>query len=215
MMVDHAFRIAGGARGVVQADRLPFVRRQLPGVILVAAGKECFVIDGADRFAGAAVERVVDIHHQRLAAGECERLLDHRRKFAVHDHRLGFAVVEHECDGFGIEPGVERIEDGAAHRHAEVGFHHRRRVGQHDGHGVAKADARLRERRGELTAAVVGMRPGAADVAVNDGEPVGIDRGGAFDEAERGERDVIGFVAIEAGVVNAGHGNLQVQCRTG
>jgi hypothetical protein len=74
-----------------------------------------------------------------------ERGFDDRRT-RVGDQHLGFAVGQHEGDGFGVEAGVEGVEHGADHRHAEVGLEHGRHVGQHHGHRVALADATAGER---------------------------------------------------------------------
>ncbi|MOA22937.1 hypothetical protein D3C78_1435350 [compost metagenome] len=50
-------------------------------------------------------------------------------------------MVEHEGDGLGVEPGVERIEHRAGHGHAEMRFDHGRRIGQQHGHAVVLANA--------------------------------------------------------------------------
>ena len=73
----------------------------------------------------------------------------HAGEFAIDDQRFRFAVVEHEGERRRVEAGVERVEHRPAHRHAIVAFEHRRRVGEHDGDGVAAREAALRQRRGE------------------------------------------------------------------
>ena len=67
---------------------------------------------------------------------------------------------QHEGDGFGVEAGVQGIEHGPDHRHAEMAFEHGRRVGQHDGDGVALADATPLQGGGQLAGAVVAFLPG-------------------------------------------------------
>ncbi len=51
MMEDDALGIAGGAGGVVERDRVPFVVRHLPREIGIAAGEKLLVVDLAQRFA--------------------------------------------------------------------------------------------------------------------------------------------------------------------
>ena len=51
MMGDDALRIAGGAGGVVQRDRIPLIGRVLPGVVRIALGQKRFVVDFAEQLA--------------------------------------------------------------------------------------------------------------------------------------------------------------------
>ena len=51
VVVDDALGIAGGARGVVERDRVPFVVGHRPGEIGIAAGEELLVVDRAERLA--------------------------------------------------------------------------------------------------------------------------------------------------------------------
>ena len=44
MVVDHALRVAGRARGVVERDRVPLVRRPLPGEGRIALGQQRLVV---------------------------------------------------------------------------------------------------------------------------------------------------------------------------
>ncbi len=98
MVIDHALRIAGGARGVVERDRVPFVVRHLPGEVGIALRDEVLVFDVAEPLAGAGIFRIVVVDHQRLHLGERQRLLHHLGEFAVDDDDLGLGVVEREGD---------------------------------------------------------------------------------------------------------------------
>ena len=50
-------------------------------------------------------------------------------------------MIELKRDDRRIKPGVDRVQHGASHRYAVMSFEHRRRIGKHDGHGVAGTDA--------------------------------------------------------------------------
>ena len=73
----------------------------------------------------------------------------------------------------------------------------RRDVRREDRHAVAGADAAPCQRRGEAAATRIGLGPGEAASAVDDRRVIGIDRGGALDERERGERRVVRRRAVE------------------
>ncbi len=142
VMVDDALRVAGGAGRVVERDRVPLVRRVLPGVLGIAVGDERLVVDGAEALAAGTL-RVDDVDDERLLREQRQRLFDRRREFGVGDEHPGLAVLEHERERLGVEPGVERVEHAAGHRHAEMRLDHFRRVGGHQRHRVADADPGL------------------------------------------------------------------------
>ncbi|MCY1172960.1 hypothetical protein D9M73_131070 [compost metagenome] len=120
-----------------------------------------------------------------------KRRLDHIMELAVGNQHLGLAMLQHECDGLGIEADVERVEHGADHRHTEMHFKHLGNVGQHHRHGVVLADTAPGQSRGQAPTTGIGLRPGAADRAVDDGGVVRVDVGGALDEAERRQGNVV------------------------
>jgi hypothetical protein len=125
-------------------------------------------------------------------------------ELAVGDQHAGLAVLQHEGDGLGVEPGVQRVEHGAAHRHAEVRLEHGRRVGQHRGHGVADADATPAQGTGQAAATGVGGAPVLAQVAVDDGDAVRVDVRGAFEEAQGRQGHVVGRVPVQPDRVRIG-----------
>lgn len=190
VMVDHALGVAGGARGVVQRDRLPLVPGPFPGELRVALGEQRLVVQFANR-AAFAILGVVDVDHQRRVVEHTDGGMDHLVEFVVGDQHLGFAVLQHEGDGFGVEAYVEGVQHRADHRHAIVRLEHLGDVRQHHRHRVALADAAPGQGRGQASAALVGLRPVAADVAVDNRGVVRIDAGGALDEAQRRQGDVV------------------------
>ena len=66
MGVDDAFRVAGGARGVVERDRVPFVCGCQLGEIGVALGEEAFVVELAQPFS-IGTKRIGDVDDERLS----------------------------------------------------------------------------------------------------------------------------------------------------
>ena len=67
MVIDDALGIAGGARGVVERDGVPFVVRHQPGEIGIALAQKILVFDAAEPLAGAGEFRIVIVDDQRLA----------------------------------------------------------------------------------------------------------------------------------------------------
>ncbi len=194
VVVDHALRVAGGATGVVQGNRVPFVGRQAPGKVGFAAGHKGFVRQIAEIFGGTGVQRVLHIDHQHGPGGlaQRQRFFHHARKLRVHDHGLRLAVVEHEGHGLRVQPGVDRIEHCPCHGDAKVRLYHGRRVGQHHRHRVVFANARLRERTGQLAGSAVSGGPVLAQITVHDGQAVGVHLGRALDETQRRNRRMVG-----------------------
>ena len=190
VVVDDAFRIAGRARGVVERDRLPLIVRSAPGEIRIAGFEEGFVLELAETLAALVLD-VLDVYDRNLPLQQPQGAGSSAGEFLVRDEQLRFAVLQHESDGFSVEPDVDGVQDRAAHRHAEVRFVHRRDVGQHHGHRVADADSLLRERGGEPATARVRVVPGETARPVDDGETLGIDRRGALDERKRSQGSVI------------------------
>ena len=206
VVIDDALRIAGGAGGVVEADRVPFVVGHLPGEGGIAAFEQLLVVDGAEPLAGAGIFGVVVVDDERLHLGERQRLLDHLRVFAVGDQHLGFGVVEGEGEDRRIEPRVERVEHGAGHRHAVVRLDHRRGIGEHHRDRVAAPDPFLGERGGEAAGTGVELGIGEALRPVDHRGPVGKHGRRAFEEGQRRERLKVRGVAVEVDVVNPAHG---------
>ena len=205
MVIDHALRIAGGARRIVQRDRVPFVVRHLPDEIRIAAGEEILILDRAQSFALAAVLGIVIIDHQRLHLGEPQRLLHHLGELAVDDQHLGLSMIELESDHRGVEPRIDGVEHRAAHRHAVMAFEHGGRIGEHRRDGVAARHAALVQGRRQPACPRVEVAVAPPQRAVHDRGTVGEDRGRALQKRQRGQRLEVGRGAVEIGVVGV-HG---------
>ena len=73
------------------------------------------------------------------------------------------------------------------------------------GHRIAATDATLREGRGELAAAGVGLGPGEAAVHVEERRPPRTGRGAPVEELERRERGEVCGILVEPDVIWTGH----------
>ena len=192
VVIDDALRIARGAGGIVERDRLPFVGGQFPFVIGIALGQQAFVIGLAQGDVLVRGFRIDDIDDRDvLAPGHGEGGLHRRREFRVGQQNLGLAVVQAEGDGFGVQAHVQGIDDGAQHWHGEGRFVHFRRVGAHDGDGLQPLHSALFQRRGEPSGPRIGLHPGEAFGAVNDRDMVRIGPRRALQERIGGEGRVV------------------------
>ncbi len=205
VVIDDALGVAGGARRVVERDRVPFVVGHFPREARIAGGDEVLVFERAERLARAGELGIVVIDEQRFHLGERQRLLRQPGEFPVGDQHLGVGMVELEGDDRGVEPGIDGVEHRGAHRHAVVAFEHRGGIGEDDRDGVAAADAALRQRRAEAARARVEIAVAPSQRPVDDRGVVGKHRGRPLQERQRRERLEVGGIAIEIDVVG-GHG---------
>ena len=189
-MRDDTLRVACRARSVVQGDWAKLVFRQGPVEIRIAFPQERFVIHFPQQRA-AFVQRVVDVDYQWLAFQHDQRAFDHGAEFTVGDQHFCFPMRELESDGFGIKPDIQRVQHSACHRHTEMRLVDRGNIGGHDGDRIARADTTLRQGRGKASASSISICPGAAPGAMNNSDPIGINRRGLRQEAQRRQRRVI------------------------
>ena len=111
-------------------------------------------------------------------------------------------MVEGKSDDVAVKPDIERIDDGTDHRRSERAFVHFGGVGRHDGDRIALFNPALGKRRGELFAALVGLGPGIAPLAVYDRRVIRINGCRAANETEGRKRRVIRRCLIQINVVN-------------
>ncbi len=197
VVIDHALGVAGSAGGVVERNGLPLVIRPVPGKRRVALGKQGFIVQRADCSA-LTVFRVIHIHHQWRVLEQGQGGCDDRVEFAVGDQHLGLAMLQHEGNGLGVQAHIQGIEYGTGHRHAEMRFEHGRDIRQHDRYRVATANAAADQGAGQASAALVGFLPVTADGTVNDRGVVAVHGGGALDETQRGEGDMVDGSGLQA-----------------
>ena len=202
VVIDDALGVAGRAGGVVERNRVPFVLGPGPVIIGIALCQQRLVLDLADQVA-AFLGRVVDIDDQRRRGCPGKGVRDHRRERAVGEQHPDVGMVQNVRERGGIEPVVQGAEHGTAHGNAVVRLQHRRRVGGHDRNRVALGDAAPGQRRGKAPAARVELGVAGTPGAVNPCRPLGKHRGGAAQEGERGQGNVVCIVALEPGLVRA------------
>src|SRR6516225_6756412 len=138
MMEDNALRVAGGAGGVVEGDRVPLIARHGPVRSGVALSQECLVLCSPKRSGSG---QVVNLYQRRPATELRERWTDDRGALAISNQQPCLAMRQDESDGAGIETIVQRVENSACHRHAVMRLEQRRDVRRYDGDGVSPPDA--------------------------------------------------------------------------
>ena len=197
-MGNHTLGIAGGARRVVQGNRVPFVMWQLPVKFRATPCNKVFVVN----FANGVARRcfvVFDFNHKRALIGQHgECFLDHTRKLTVNQQYFCLAVLQHESNGFCIKTGVECVQHGPSHRHAEVHLQHGRHVRQHRRHRIAFANAAGCQCVCQLAAAGVGLAPGLATLAVDGGQTVRVHLGRSLNEAQWRKGYEIGGILVQS-----------------
>ena len=215
VMDHHTLGVAGGARGVVQADRIPFIFRQPPDMGRVAARNQVLVGNVTEAHARAAVFRVIDIdQHRQAFAGRLHQPdggPHHLGELAIDNQHLAVGMLEHEGHRGCVEPGIDAVKHRARHRHAVMRFDHRRGVGQHDRHRVAFANLHGRQARGQPHRTFAQLHPGPAQRPMHDRAAIGIDISRPADERQGRQRHMVGGVAIESltiGIGMGGHGRL-------
>ena len=97
------------------------------------------------------------------------------------------------------QPGVQRHQHGAHHRHRVVQFQHHVAVGAQRRHPVLAAHSRGGQRAGQPAAPFGHVAVGEPALAVDDRGPVGEDRGRAVEEGrgrQRGEGELCHLVRL-------------------
>ena len=208
-MIDDTLGIAGRAGGVVESNGIPFVVRAPPGKARIAAGHEIVVLDAAQPVAALRKFPVVVVDDERLHLCQRQGGLHHRCELAIGDEDFRLGMVELKGNDRSIEPRVDGVQNGTRHRHAVVRLQHRRRIGQHHRDRVAGADAPRGKGRRQPAGARIELGIVSPQPAVNDRRAIGIDEGRALEEAQRGERLIVGrcpFQALRVGMGGHFHG---------
>ncbi len=209
MMEHHALRIAGGARRVVQRNRVPFIAGQRPFKSRIALGDEAFIFHFADARTFAGIFRIININHQRLCLAQGKRALGQPGKFPVHDQDFRFAMIQNKGDGRRIQPVIQRVDDRPRERHAIMRLQHLRDIGREDRHRIATANAALVQGARQPAAAGVKFGIGELCVAMHNGRLIGIYIRRAAQKTERRQRLMIGRIFVKVKIVDIGrHGGI-------
>ena len=205
MVIDDALGVAGRARGIVERDRVPLVRRrQLPQI---RGRRRRERLRNPSR--RAARRRGPARSAMSITIGFCveprQRFFDHRCEFGVGDQHLGLAMAQDEGNRVGVEADVERVEHRARPSARQNALRTPRgcsgaisaTVSPRPTPRAASAAASRRQRSSACA-------PAVAPLAIGDGEPARIDRGRAPQKADRRQRHKIGRVFVEPGFVRVG-----------
>ncbi len=204
VVIDHTFRVAGSAGGIVQGNGIPLVLGEAPLERRVPFLQKRLVVQIADLNA-LTVLGIVHINHQRFGVQPADGVLDHLTEFPVGNHNLGLTMLQHESNGFGIQANIQGVQHRTNHGHAEMGLHHGRNVRQHDGNGVTSSDAAPFQGRGQTATALIGLRPGVTDRTMDYRGVLRVNGGGAFNKIDGRLDGVIGVNGRQALVKYRGH----------
>ena len=127
VVVHHAFRITGGAGGVVQGNGIPLIGRQLPVKLAAGVLQQLFIGLRAQQFT-AFVMLVVDADQNRFYGHHFQCFFGHFAKFTIHKQHLGFGVLQNKGNGFGVQTGINGIQNGTCHGNPKVSFKHGRNI---------------------------------------------------------------------------------------
>ena len=101
------------------------------------------------------------------------------------------------------------MQHGAAHGYAVVAFEQRWGVGEQCRYGLTSAYTGKRERGGKAARARVELGVTAPSRTVDDGGVLRVNIRRALEKAQRRQRLIVGWVAVETGVVGVcGHAHL-------
>ncbi len=204
MVINDAFRVTGGAGGVVQGDGIPFVLWQAPLELRVTFLQEDLIIQVA-HLCAFTVLRVIHINHQRLFIQAADGVADNVAKFPVRHNNLGFPMLQHEGNGLGVQAHIQGIENRPDHGHTKVTLHHGRDIGQHRCHGVAAANATTSQCRGQTAATLVSFAPVITNGPVNHRGVFRIHACRALNKIDGGQNRIIGVDGLQALIKNRGH----------
>ena len=168
MVVYDALWITRGAGRIIQRDGIPFVLRHRPVEIRVPGGQQGLVFAGLGRDCG------IVIHDQlRRLVQVGTSLARQRLQFRIHQQDLGLTMAQDEPERGRIQAGVQRVENGAGHRHAVMRLDHRGGVEKQSGNGIAPLNAHRDQSGGKTARARQQIAIVDALVAMDDRDVIG------------------------------------------
>ena len=201
VVINDSLRIAGGSRGVVQRNSLPFILRAMPGVFRIAGLQKIFVFHLTQPRALAREFRIVNVDDQGACFGGGKRFCDHRGKLAVGKKNFCLGVFQHERNAGGVEPGVDGMQNGPAHRHAVMRLQHGGHVRRHHRDGVSHTDPPGLQGGSQSAAASIHLRVGDLAGTVDTRRPLWIDAGCPGKETERSQGNVVCRPGFQPGII--------------
>ena len=187
--VQHPFGVAGGAAGVIDADRLVFVLHRAFQQRVRAGRQKRLVI--RPLIQGLADIAVQDVDH-RLNAGQLvPHRADQRRQFRVDAQHLATGMVDNVGDFRRRQSGIDAYQNRPGQGHTEVRLQHGRGVGAQEGDAVALDHADAVQSGRQPVHPMLQLPVGVTRIVVDNGCFVRIDARSAGEETQGGERDVI------------------------
>ena len=179
VVVHHALGPPRRAAGVVDRQQLALVGRHVLGRPRVADP----LLVGVTGPVGDEARQAGPVGQATGAVGKLAGRHQHRRARVIQQG--GHLIFR--------QPGVQRNEHGAHHRHRVVQFQHHVAVGAQRGDPVLMAHSPRRQRAAQPAAPFGHVAIGEPALAVHDRGPVGEDRGRAVEERggrQRGEGEL-------------------------
>jgi len=178
VMVDHALRAAGGAGGVIDGDRLVFVLDRRNDLRVAAGVEEGFPV----------AREIEPLHLGRDARGLGLQL-------GREEDRARPRVLDDVGDLVGIEAGIDRNQDAAGERDAEVRQERRLGIQRKKGDAVAFVQPVAPQSRGQPAGTRPHRPPREAEIAVDDRGALGVDLARALEKMDGAQ-----LLAIHGGV---------------
>ena len=140
MVIDHAFRVTGRTRRIIQRDSIPLIGRVQRGEPGVTFRQKRFIIHGTNQFS-ALVKRVINIDHQHLTIQLRQGSGNYVAELTIRKQHLRFSMIKNKGNSRRIEPGVDGVQNRPGHGYREMELQHLWNVRQHGRHGVAPGQA--------------------------------------------------------------------------
>jgi hypothetical protein len=127
-----------------------------------------------------------------------QRALSQRGELTIYQEDPRLAVPQDEGDTLRIQPAIDRVQHRTCERDSKMGLQHRWRIRRKDGHRITGPHTHAYQRRREPVAALPRLQPGLPQGAMDDRDAIGVHVGRPLQESQRGERQEICRVALQA-----------------
>ena len=196
MAGDHALRITGRTRRVVEGNGLPLVTGPHALELRIASGEQCLIADDAYGRPQGRVG-VVDIDDDGPTLEQRHRLRSDCCHLSVDQQHPRFGVAQNEGDTLRIEPAVDGVEHSTRQWHAEVRFQHGRRIRAKNGHGLAGRYSHAHQCGRQAQAALARLLPATDHLTVDDSRALWMDECGPVKKTQWRQGQMVGLAWLE------------------